>query len=213
LGDVGCFSFYPGKNLGAFGEAGAVVTNRVDLQARIRILRDHGQDKKYHHSMIGWTSRMDGIQAAVLRVKLRHLDEGNQRRRALAVRYDRELGRNAAITTPTRAPWVEHAYHIYAIRVEARDQLIARLAARGIGTGIHYPVAIHLQPAYAHLGYRRGALPIAEQCADEFISLPMFPELTDEMAEAVVETLEETDVVACLQPGAGPARHGFKACI
>ena len=148
LGDVGCFSFYPGKNLGAFGEAGAVVTNDPELQKKIRILRDHGQAHKYYHSMIGWNARMDGIQAAVLGVKLRHLEKGNELRRSHAHQYDQALGGIEELVTPYTADYARHVYHIYAIRVPRRDEILELLAEMGIACGIHYPVPIHLQEAY-----------------------------------------------------------------
>lgn len=191
LGDAGCFSFYPGKNLGAYGEAGAVVTNDARLQEKIRILRDHGQVRKYHHTMIGWNCRMDGIQGAVLQVKLRHLDRSNQLRRSHAVQYDRALSSVEEIVTPAKAPWVKHVYHIYAVRVQRRSEVMRLLAQKGIGCGIHYPIPIHLQEAYRHLGYSRGAFPIAERCAAEFLSLPMFPEMTIDQVETVVQGLTE----------------------
>lgn len=191
IGDVGCFSFYPGKNLGAFGEAGAVVTNDAALQEKIRVLRDHGQIKKYHHTMIGWNCRMDGIQGAVLRIKLRDLERGNQRRRALAVQYDRLLGESEGIIIPGKSPYMKHVYHIYSIRVRERDAVMRSLAEKGISTGIHYPIPVHLQVAYRSLGYGRGAFPIAEQCSEEFVSLPMFPELSHEQAVLVATTLNE----------------------
>jgi len=192
MGDAACFSFYPGKNLGAFGEAGAVVTSNDALRDKIRILRDHGQVRKYHHTVVGWNCRMDGIQAAVLRIKLQHLDAGNRRRRGIAAQYDRELRSLPGIVTPFRQPWNEHVYHIYAIRVPDRDEVIRSLAEKGIGSGIHYPIPVHLQGAYHNLGYERGAFPIAEKCAGEFISLPMFPELTTQQAAYVAQTLLET---------------------
>ncbi len=191
LGDAGCFSFYPGKNLGAFGEAGAVVTNDSSLREKIRTLRDHGQIKKYHHALIGWNGRMDGIQGAVLRIKLRNLESGNQRRRALAVQYDRLLSESEGIIIPSKSPAMKHVYHIYSIRVQERDAVMRSLAEKGIGTGIHYPIPVHLQVAYRSLGYGRGSFPIAEQCAEEFVSLPMFPELTHEQVERVATTLNE----------------------
>lgn len=191
MGDTGCFSFYPGKNLGAFGEAGAVVTNDSALAHKMRILRDHGQVRKYHHTMIGWNCRMDGIQAAVLSIKLRHLDRGNKLRCALAVQYDRALSTSEFIVTPSKPPHIKHVYHIYAIRVQDRDAVIQSLAAKGIGAGIHYPIPVHLQAAYRSLGYGRGAFPRAEKCAEEFVSLPMFPELTHEQAGIVAESVKE----------------------
>jgi dTDP-4-amino-4,6-dideoxygalactose transaminase len=191
LGDIGCFSFYPGKNLGAFGEAGAVVSDKSALQEKIRILRDHGQIRKYHHTMVGWNCRMDGIQAAVLRIKLRHLEKGNELRRSHAAQYDRALVGLEEIVTPYENPYARHVYHIYAIRVRERDETIRRLAEMGIACGIHYPVPVHLQEAYSTLGYEAGSFPIAEQAAKEFISLPMFPELTSAQVEMVAESLKE----------------------
>ena len=191
LGDAGCFSFYPGKNLGAFGEAGAVVTGNHELQEKIRILRDHGQIRKYYHTMVGWNCRMDGIQAAVLRVKLRHLEKGNERRRSHAAQYDRALEGMGEITTPYEGPYARHVYHIYAIRLRERDEAIRRLAEMGIACGIHYPVPVHLQEAYQNLGYEEGAFPIAEQAAKDFVSLPMFPELTPAQIEMVAECVKE----------------------
>jgi dTDP-4-amino-4,6-dideoxygalactose transaminase len=195
LGDAACFSFYPGKNLGAFGEAGAVVTRNAELQKKIRILLDHGQVRKYHHTMVGWNCRMDGIQAAVLRIKLRHLEAGNQLRRSHAAHYDRALDGIEEVIAPAKRPGAQHVYHIYAIRVQERDEVMRFLAERGIGSGVHYPVPIHLQEAYRSLGYHRGAFPIAERCATEFVSLPMFPELTPEQVELVVEAVKETVMV------------------
>jgi dTDP-4-amino-4,6-dideoxygalactose transaminase len=191
FGDTACFSFYPGKNLGAFGEAGAVVTSSVKLQEKIKMLRDHGQVIKYFHSLVGWNSRMDGIQGAVLRVKLRQLDDGNERRRRHAAHYDAAFHGVEGIITPAPAECVRHVYHIYAIRVSNRDELIECLADQGIATGIHYPVPVHLQEAYKSLGYERGAFPIAERCADEFVSLPMYPELTYSQVEQVIEGVKE----------------------
>jgi dTDP-4-amino-4,6-dideoxygalactose transaminase len=191
LGDAACFSFYPGKNLGAFGEAGAVVTDNPELQEKIRVLRDHGQVRKYHHTLVGWNCRMDGIQGAVLQIKLRYLEKGNQLRRAHASWYDRALNSIEAVITPWHDTHVRHVYHIYAIRVQDRDEVMQSLAEKHIGCGIHYPVPIHLQGAYRSLGYEEGAFPIAEQCAAEFLSLPMFPELTSEQLELVIQGVKE----------------------
>jgi dTDP-4-amino-4,6-dideoxygalactose transaminase len=191
LGDAACFSFYPGKNLGAFGEAGAVVTSNIELQEKIRILRDHGQVRKYHHTMIGWNCRMDGIQAAVLRIKLRYLERGNQLRRSRAAHYDRALGDMAEVATPASAAWVRHVYHVYALRVRERDEVIRLLGEKGIGCAVHYPVPVHLQEAYYNLGYEQGAFPVAEQCAAEFVSLPMFPELTPDQVEIVIQGVKD----------------------
>jgi dTDP-4-amino-4,6-dideoxygalactose transaminase len=191
LGDAACFSFYPGKNLGALGEAGAVVTNSDELQEKVRILRDHGQVRKYHHAMIGWNGRMDGIQGAILRIKLRHLDRGNQLRHSHAAQYDAALQGIENVVPPFRAIGVFHVYHIYAIRVQDRDEVMRRLADKGVGSGVHYPVPIHLQEAYSSLGYERGIFPIAERCAREFVSLPMFPELTSAQLEMVIQAVKE----------------------
>ena len=185
LGDAGCFSFYPSKNLGAFGEAGAIVTDNPGLQEKLRVLRDHGQVRKYHHSMVGWNCRMDGIQAAVLSVKLRHLERGNSRRRAHALQYNQALEEIEGIVTPYEALYSRHVYHVYAIRVEERDEIISFLNERGIQCGVHYPVPIHLQTAYQALGYKTGSLPVSERIASELISLPMFPELTEAQIAAV----------------------------
>ena len=191
FGDAGCFSFYPGKNLGAFGEAGAVVTDNDELQEKIRVLRDHGQTRKYHHTMVGWNCRMDGIQAAVLSIKLRHLEKGNELRRSHAAQYDRALEGLEEIVTPYKDPHARHVYHIYAIRVREREEVIRRLGEMGIACGIHYPVPVHLQEAYSNLGYETGSFPIAEQVAKEFVSLPMFPELTPAQIDMVAEGVRE----------------------
>jgi dTDP-4-amino-4,6-dideoxygalactose transaminase len=198
LADAACFSFYPGKNLGAFGEAGAVVTDNAELQQKIRILRDHGQVRKYHHTMVGWNCRMDGIQAAVLRVKLRYLEKGNQLRRSHAAHYNRALHGIDEVVVPVQAAEVRHVYHVYAIRVQERDEIIRLLGQKGIGSGVHYPVPVHLQEAYRSLGYSRGDFPIAERCAGEFISLPMFPELTTAQLEIVVQGVKEAVSVAVI---------------
>jgi dTDP-4-amino-4,6-dideoxygalactose transaminase len=191
LGDVGCFSFYPGKNLGAFGEAGAVITNNPELNEKIRILRDHGQVRKYRHTMVGWNCRMDGIQAAVLRVKLSRLENSNLLRRVHAQEYNRALAGIEDVIRPLEADYARHVYHIYAVRVQERDEVMYLLKEKGIECGIHYPVPVHLQKAYRDLGYEAGALPVAEQCALEFVSLPMFPELTEEQVATVALTLRE----------------------
>jgi dTDP-4-amino-4,6-dideoxygalactose transaminase len=191
FGDTACFSFYPGKNLGAFGEAGAIVTNNPELNEKISVLRDHGQERKYFHSVVGWNCRMDGIQAAVLRIKLRQLEAANQRRRNHAAAYDAGLRELEGVITPTEASYARHVYHIYAIRVSNRDETIKCLADQGISTGIHYPVPVHLQEAYRNLGYERGQFPVAENCATEFLSLPMYPELTRSQVEQAIEGVKE----------------------
>lgn len=191
LGDVGCFSFYPGKNLGAFGEAGAVTTDNADLQEKIRVLRDHGQVRKYRHTMIGWNCRMDGIQGAILRIKLKHLDAGNSLRRDHARRYAEAFEGMEEVVAPIQASYARHVYHVYALRVQDRDQLMWLLKEKGIQCGVHYPVPVHLQKAYCSLGYKEGSLPVSEQVALEFISLPMFPELTEEQIGMVTLAVRE----------------------
>ena len=190
LGTAGCFSFYPGKNLGALGEAGAVVTNNEELRNKIQMLRDHGQAKKYHHALIGWNARMDGIQGAALRVKLKHLDRANQARRANARFYDQHLAEVEEVILPTEAEYARHVYHLYVVRVQDRERVLQAMANRGIACGIHYPIPVHLQEAYRFLGHPKGSFPVAERCAEEFLSLPMFPELTTTQMGAVVHELK-----------------------
>ncbi len=182
LGDAAAFSFYPSKNLGAYGDGGMVVTNDPTVAERVRVFRNVGQSAKYQHAVKGFNHRLDSIQAAVLCVKLPHLDAGNKWRRETAVRYNTLLA-NTAVTTPTAADWVEHVYHLYIIQVENREQLQAHLAEAGIATGIHYPIPIHLQPAYAELGHKPGDFPITEQLAQRILSLPMYPGIPPEAVE------------------------------
>src|SRR5438477_2052930 len=196
MGNIGCFSFYPGKNLGAFGEAGAVVTESTELQEKIRVLRDHGQIRKYRHTMIGWNCRMDGIQAAVLSVKLQHLERGNTLRRRHATEYDKAFDGLEEIVKPFAASYSEHVYHVYAIRVRERDEVMWHLQEKGIQCGVHYPVPIHLQKAYRNLRYEAGRFPVSERTALEFISLPMFPELTSPQIGTVALALKEA-VLTC----------------
>jgi dTDP-4-amino-4,6-dideoxygalactose transaminase len=190
IGNAGCFSFYPGKNLGAYGEAGAVVTNNAELAEKMRMFRDHGQKKKYYHSVIGWNDRMDGLQGAVLRVKLKHLPAWNIARRNKAELYNELLSDVAAVVTPFEAPAGKHIYHVYAIRVRNRDMLMRALVEKDIHCGIHYPVPLHLQDAYRFLGLERGSLPVTERCADELVSLPMFAELSREQIERVCDEIK-----------------------
>lgn len=190
IGDVGCFSFYPGKNLGAYGEGGAVVTNNDELAGKIRMFRDHGQERKYYHSIVGWNSRMDGFQGAVLSVKLEHLKNWNEARRENAKVYNNLLADIDGVIIPGEVDYGKHVYHIYAIRVKNRDALIRALAEKDIHCGIHYPIPIHLQEAFQFLGYGKGNFPETEKCADELISLPMFPELTKEQIEYVVSEIK-----------------------
>jgi len=204
IGHAGCFSFYPGKNLGALGEAGMVVTNDRLLADRICVLRDHGQATKYHHTKIGWNARMDGLQAAALRIKLRTLDRDNAMRRELARAYTVALADCPNLVTPNTAPGQRHVFHLYVVRVLDRDHLATALAQRGIGTGIHYPIPAHLQEAYAGLGYARGSLPVAEEWAQEVLSLPMHPSLTFDQVATVSRELrilvEEQSAAAALSP-------------
>ena len=190
LGIAGAFSFYPGKNLGAMGEAGSVTTNDANLKARVETLRDHGQQKKYHHSMIGWNARMDGMQGAILSIKLKHLERGNEARRTNASIYQKLLAGEQNIILPQEAAGRRHVYHLYAIRTPKRDAVIEALAKRSISCGIHYPIPVHLQEAYQSLGLGNGSFPVAERCAQEFISLPMFPELTQDQIETVATELK-----------------------
>jgi dTDP-4-amino-4,6-dideoxygalactose transaminase len=190
IGDAGCFSFYPGKNLGAYGEAGAVVTNNDEVADKIRIFRDHGQPKKYFHDVIGWNARMDGFQGAVLSVKLKYLDQWNESRRQHAVQYRELLSGIKGIILPEEMPYAKHIYHIFAIRTQNRDAFMAQLTERGVSCGIHYPVPVHRQAAYASLHLPVGSFPIAEKCADEFVSLPMFPELTEEQITYVADQIK-----------------------
>lgn len=189
MGNTGCFSFYPGKNLGAYGEAGAVVTDDDVIAQKIRMCRDHGQTKKYYHGMIGWNARMDGIQGAVLSVKLKYLYEWNEARREHAQHYNELLSPLYDVIEPYTADYAKHVYHIYAVRVKQRDRVMAALLEKGISCGMHYPVPVHLQEAYRFLGLGKGSFSTAEQCAAEFISLPMYPELTFEQITHVVDTL------------------------
>jgi dTDP-4-amino-4,6-dideoxygalactose transaminase len=189
IGHAGCFSFYPGKNLGAFGEAGGIVTSDEQLKRKMQVLRDHGQERKYHHSMIGWNGRMDGIQGAVLRVKLKQLAIANNARRTHARLYSELLESVKDVIVPREAKDRQHVYHIYAVRVQSRDQVLKRLSDRGIGCGIHYPIPVHLQVAYKFLGHKVGDFPVSEACGREFLSLPMFPELTHAQVESVVQEL------------------------
>src|ERR1039457_1391072 len=186
MGRAAAFSFYPGKNLGACGEAGAVTTNDAALAQKIRMLRDHGQNRKYYHAVEGYNGRLDAIQAGILTVKLRHLPEWTERRREAAARY-REMFAQAGVAElePFEPDWAKAVYHLYVVRVPDREGLMRHLAEAGIGTGIHYPVPLHLQKAYASLGYRAGDFPVAEQAAREIVSLPMFPQLTGDQQVGV----------------------------
>jgi dTDP-4-amino-4,6-dideoxygalactose transaminase len=178
MGQAAAFSFYPGKNLGACGEAGAVTTNGAELAQKVRVLRDHGQARKYHHEMEGYNGRLDAIQAGILRAKLKHLREWNEKRREVAQRYGELFASlQGHIGLPHEPRWAKAVYHLYVIRVENRDELQAYLAKAGIGTGIHYPIPLHLQRACRELGFRKGDLPVSERVAREVLSLPLYPRL------------------------------------
>jgi dTDP-4-amino-4,6-dideoxygalactose transaminase len=189
IGDLGCFSFYPGKNLGACGEGGIAVTNHDAYAATMRMLRDWGQAQKYHHTLRGYNYRMEGLQGAILRVKLRHLDRWTDARRSRAALYDRLLA-DSPVDVPYEAAYARHVYHIYAVRTDAREDLQRTLRSNGVQTGIHYPIPVHLQPAYADLGYRAGDFPHAERAAREVLSLPMYPELTNVQIEQVAAAVQ-----------------------
>jgi dTDP-4-amino-4,6-dideoxygalactose transaminase len=182
-GRMGCFSFYPGKNLGAYGEGGAVVTSDPELAQRIRMLRDHGAQTKYQHETLGYNYRMEGFQGAVLSVKLRHLDAWNAARRKAAAQYDTLL--REFVQTPAPCPDGEHVYHVYAVCTPQRDTLRTQLEAAGIGVNMHYPIPVHLLKPFAKFGYTAGSFPVAEQLAKTELSLPMFPEISTEQIETV----------------------------
>jgi dTDP-4-amino-4,6-dideoxygalactose transaminase len=188
LADLGCFSFYPSKNLGAYGDGGMVVTKNKDLANIIRMMRNYGQSKKYFHDFVGFNSRLDEIQAAVLRIKLKFLDEWNQKRRNIAKKYN-ELLKGENIILPIEKEFSKHVYHLYVIRCNKRDKLQEFLSLNGISTGLHYPKPIHLQKAYIYLGYKEGDLPISEKYANEVLSLPMFPEMREEEVVYVCDTI------------------------
>lgn len=187
LGTLGAFSFYPGKNLGACGEGGAVIGAESAHLETVRRLREHGQSRKYHHETEGYNGRMHAIQAAFLRVKLRHLPAWNAGRRRVAKWYREALGDVPEVRLPFEAAYATHAWHLFVIRAERRDALQSHLTAQGVGTGLHYPLPLHLQNAYRHLGLGRGAFPVTEQAAERILSLPMFPELTQEQVAHVAD--------------------------
>ncbi len=188
MGDVGCFSFYPGKNLGAYGDGGAVATDNPQIAELVRMYRNYGQPKKYYHDLIGWNSRLDTLQAAVLGVKLKHLESWNEARRRHAKRYG-ELLKDLPVVLPVESQGCRHVYHLFVIRCKDRDGLVDFLATKGVSCVIHYPVPVHLQKAYADLGYKPGAFPVTERVAKEIVSLPMYPELTEEQIGYVCESV------------------------
>jgi dTDP-4-amino-4,6-dideoxygalactose transaminase len=190
FGSAAAFSFYPGKNLGAFGDGGAVTTDDEDLYNKLLALRNYGSPQKYQHPVFGINSRLDGVQAAVLRVKLRYLDEWNTSRARAAERYRKNLAGIAGITLPKPAEHSTHVYHLFVIQVaQRRDEILKALAEQQIYCGIHYPIPLHLQQAYAHLGYQPGDFPVAEAAAQRILSLPMFPEITDQQIDLVCDGL------------------------
>ena len=189
LGCIGCFSFYPGKNLGAYGEGGALVTDDEAIAARARALRDHGQGARYQHETLGYNYRMDAFQGAVLRTKLKHLDEWNGARRRHAQTYRECLAHCEAITLPGEPQTCHGVYHLFVVEVDGRDDVAAELNRAGVATGLHYPVPVHLQPAYAHLGLGGGVFPVSERLARRCLSLPMFPELSTAQIEYVAEQI------------------------
>jgi dTDP-4-amino-4,6-dideoxygalactose transaminase len=190
IGDMTCFSFYPTKNLGAYGEGGAVTTNNREFARSIRMLRDWGQDRKYHHVVRAFNYRMEGFQGAILRVKLRHLKQWTEARRTIVSKYNRLLA-DSAVDLPQEMPWARHVYHVYTVRSDDRDALQAALLTEGIQTAIHYAVPVHLQPAYADLGYRKGALPQSETAANQVLSLPLYPELSEQAITFVAHAVRK----------------------
>jgi dTDP-4-amino-4,6-dideoxygalactose transaminase len=192
MGLAGAFSFYPGKNLGACGEGGAVTTNDPEVARKVRMLRDHGQPRKYYHDMEGYNGRLDSIQAGILRIKLRLLSEWNEKRREAASRYRELLGDvDEAIVMPYEPEWANAIYHLFVVRVAERADVMDFLSQSGVGTGIHYPIPLHLQKAYSRLGYKTGDFPVAEKAAEEILSLPMFPGITNEQQQVVAARLQE----------------------
>ncbi len=206
LGHLGCFSFYPTKNLGAMGDGGMVVTNDDSLARRLRMLRNHGQRYRFHHSYHSLNSRFDDLQAAILSVKLPHLDAWNERRRQLAQRYRRELA-EGPLALPVEEPWAGHNYHLFVVRVEDRDDFRFRLQQMGVESDVHYPTPVHLQPAYWRLGYRQGDLPVSEWAAQRVVTLPLFPEMTEEEIQAVVSGVRAA-LAGSRPPQPPPGRGG-----
>jgi dTDP-4-amino-4,6-dideoxygalactose transaminase len=188
-GDLGTFSFYPGKNLGAYGDAGAVITNNEEMAHMVNRYHDHGRTEKYIHDYIGVNSRLDTIQAAILRIKLARLAEWTEARRQVAAKYDEAFRSSEAVQTPQQIEGGKHVYHLYVIQTAERDRLQDHLKAKGVATGIHYPVPLHVQPAYAHLGYKKGQFPVAEALADRILSLPIYAELTGEQSDYIISAV------------------------
>jgi dTDP-4-amino-4,6-dideoxygalactose transaminase len=191
MGDAAAFSFYYSKNLGAYGEGGAVVTNDRNMASQVQLLRNHGSSMRYYHSVVGMNSRLDEIQAAILRIKLRHLENANIGRRALAHEYNKRLSQIPGIITPTERAEATHVYHLYVLRVPHRDEMLEWLSRHGVGAAVHYPVPIHLQEATKYLGYKDGDFPVTEQLAGEIISLPIYPELGIDEVNYVCQTIND----------------------
>jgi dTDP-4-amino-4,6-dideoxygalactose transaminase len=189
FGRIAATSFYPGKNLGAYGDAGAVVTDHEDLAQHVRVMGAHGSSTKYQHSHFGFNSRLDTLQAVVLRAKLRRLHEWNAQRRAAAGVYDALLGGTPGLRLPVTLPGNEHVWHLYVVRVGNRDEVLRRARAEGIGASVHYPTPVHLTPAYRHLGYGPGDFPHAEKAAERILSLPLYPQITPDQQQRVVDAL------------------------
>ena len=190
LGYIACFSFYPGKNLGAYGDAGMAVSDNQALVEKMRLLRNHGYQKKYYHEIEGYNYRLDAIQAAILRVKLRHLEEWTEKRRKNAKLYD-ELLKGSGVKTPLEMEYAKHVYHLYVIGTEEREGLYVRLKKNEISTAIHYPLPLHLQQAYSYLGYKKGDFPVSEACTERLLSLPMFPESTEDEIKKIAEIIKK----------------------
>ncbi|MFN8612537.1 MAG: DegT/DnrJ/EryC1/StrS family aminotransferase [Vulcanimicrobiota bacterium] len=189
MGDAGAFSFFPSKNLGCAGDGGMVLTNNADIDERVRCLRGHGSRRKYFHDELGTNSRLDEVQAAVLRVKLRHLERWNEKRRAVAAKYSECL--HDFVTPPPVAPGCQHVFHQYTVRTSRRDEMMGYLNEKGVGAIIYYPLALHLQQVYASLGHKLGDFPVTEKAQDEVLSLPMYPELSQAQIEQVVQTIKD----------------------
>jgi dTDP-4-amino-4,6-dideoxygalactose transaminase len=192
LGELGCYSFYPGKNLGAYGEGGAVVTNNPDHAKSLRLLRNWGMEERYHHIVPGYNYRMEGMQGAILRVKLKYLEQWTEARRAHGALYNRLLAGIPGVITPAVMPYARHVFHVYALRLANRAPVQAALTAAGIASAVYYPIPLHLLPAHQDLGYRPGQFPVAEQMCREELSLPVYPELTDEQIGFIADTVRQS---------------------
>ncbi|MCL5102501.1 MAG: DegT/DnrJ/EryC1/StrS family aminotransferase [Armatimonadetes bacterium] len=191
IGDAAGFSFYPSKTLGAYGDAGIVLTNSDEISEKLKLLRDNGRTTWYEHAIIGYNMRLDGIQAAILRVKLKHLDKWVDGRRAHAAQYQEMLSDVSGLALPVEKPYAKHSYYVYVVRVKDRENVMARLKEKGCGCGIHYPLPLHLQPAFSFLGGKAGDCPVAEEYAKQIVSIPMFPELTREQVSEAASIIRE----------------------